>query len=77
MTFPKLLPEWHTVVWRGKYWVFLAGGVPADSAFLEKYLNVAHHIADLLLGQAAQGARYSLQRKAVLKHLLCIPYELP
>lgn len=32
--------------------IFLAGGLPADSVSLEKYLNMAHYIANLLLSQA-------------------------
>lgn len=35
-----------------KMLIFLAGGLPADSLLLEKYLNMAHYIANLLLSQA-------------------------
>jgi len=33
--------------------VFLAGGLPADSVFLEKYLNMAHNVPNPLLSQTS------------------------
>lgn len=47
----------QTSVWRAycdlerEILIFLAGGIPTDSVFLEKYLNKAHCIANLFLSQ--------------------------
>lgn len=52
MTFPTLVSERQTYCGlERELLIFLAGGLPADSVFLEKYLNIAHYIGDVFLSQ--------------------------